>query len=55
MMIAQQPYEGNVANIPNHTGGLDNLYENWLFKSFNPLQTTAAKKLLKMSMEKITH
>ena len=52
MMIAQQLYEGNTANIPNHTGGLIT-YMRTDSLNLSTVATTAAKKLLKKSMVKI--
>ena len=46
--------KGNVANIPNHTGGLIT-YMRTDSLIFQLLQQLLLKKLLKMSMEKITH
>lgn len=45
MMIAQQLYEGNVANIPNHTGGLIT-YMRTDSLNLSTLATTAAKKVI---------
>ncbi|WP_066162222.1 type I DNA topoisomerase [Aliarcobacter skirrowii] len=45
MMIAQQLYEGNVANIPNHTGGLIT-YMRTDSLNLSTVATTAAKKVI---------
>jgi len=45
MMIAQQLYEGNVANIPNHTGGLIT-YMRTDSLNLSTLATSAAKKVI---------
>ncbi|HKM18545.1 MAG TPA: type I DNA topoisomerase, partial [Aliarcobacter sp.] len=45
MMIAQQLYEGNVANIPNHTGGLIT-YMRTDSVNLSTLATSAAKKVI---------
>ena len=45
MMIAQQLYEGNVANIPNHTGGLIT-YMRTDSLNLSNVATTAAKKVI---------
>ena len=45
MMIAQQLYEGNVANIPNHTGGLIT-YMRTDSLNLSTLATSMAKKVI---------
>ncbi|MDX4058289.1 type I DNA topoisomerase [Aliarcobacter skirrowii] len=45
MMIAQQLYEGNTANIPNHTGGLIT-YMRTDSLNLSTVATTAAKKVI---------
>ena len=45
MMIAQQLYEGNVANLPNHTGGLIT-YMRTDSLNLSTVATTAAKKVI---------
>ena len=45
MMIAQQLYEGNVANIPNHTGGLIT-YMRTDSLNLSTVATTAAKNVI---------
>ncbi len=45
MMIAQQLYEGNVANIPNHTGGLIT-YMRTDSLNLSTVATNAAKKVI---------
>ncbi|MCT7406058.1 type I DNA topoisomerase [Aliarcobacter cryaerophilus] len=45
MMIAQQLYEGNVANIPNHTGGLIT-YMRTDSLNLSTVATTSAKKVI---------
>ena len=45
MMIAQQLYEGNVSNIPNHTGGLIT-YMRTDSLNLSTVATTAAKKVI---------
>ncbi|WWW11909.1 type I DNA topoisomerase [Arcobacter cryaerophilus gv. pseudocryaerophilus] len=45
MMIAQQLYEGNVANIPNHTGGLIT-YMRTDSLNLSTVATTVAKKVI---------
>ena len=45
MMIAQQLYEGNTANIPNHTGGLIT-YMRTDSLNLSTIATTAAKKVI---------
>ncbi|RBQ32749.1 DNA topoisomerase I [Arcobacter sp. FW59] len=45
MMIAQQLYEGNTANIPNHTGGLIT-YMRTDSLNLSTIATSAAKKVI---------
>jgi DNA topoisomerase-1 len=44
-LIAQQLYEGNVGNIPNHTGGLIT-YMRTDSLNLSTLATSAAKKVI---------
>ncbi|RXJ86210.1 type I DNA topoisomerase [Arcobacter sp. CECT 8985] len=51
MVIAQQLYEGNVGNIPNHTGGLIT-YMRTDSLNLSTVATTAAKKVIEQEYGK---